>query len=667
MAKLKSTARFLAIAAIVCGMAGESGSQQQCLAQVATGAPDQEAAAPVELKGFRGEPVAWPQPTRQVQVVAFLGTGCPLAKLYAGRLQQLSEQYQGKVAFLAVDPNPQDSLEEMAAFAREHQLSFEFARDVGQHLARQLKVTRTPEVVLFDETGAVRYQGRIDDQYGVGYQRKETTREELKLAIDAVLAGAAVETQRTEAPGCLISFQRKPSSESSITYASHVAAILNEHCVRCHREGQIGPFAMSDYEEVAGWAEMIGEVVKENRMPPWHADPQYGKWANDCSLSPEKKQILLDWVAAGAPPGDLSKVPAPPLFVEGWQLPKTPDLVLQITEQPVKVRSKGDIKYQYFVVDPRLEEDKWIQAAELRPGNLRVVHHILCFIRPRGTDGLGGDNEGLDGFLCGYVPGMLPQTLPAGMAKRIPKDSELVFQIHYTPIGSPQEDQSQLGLVFADASKITHEVCTTSAVNPKIDIPPGKKGHVETAANRRPLGEWPIISLMPHMHLRGQAFKYEAILPDGQRQTLLDVPRYDFNWQTSYLAAKELTLPKGTKIYCTAKYDNSTENLNNPDPKSRVRWGDQTWEEMMIGYFDVAIPLSETQARQEFGPAASAEDADREQAVRLLQRWDQNGNSRVELEEIPERWRGLIRARLPNEEISLDVERLAKLLRELRR
>lgn len=667
MADLKSISRFFVFAVFACGFVASDWSQSPCFSQVPPAVAAENSEAAIELKGFRGEAVAWPPQSKRVRVVAFLGTGCPLAKLYAARLQQLSEQYQGKVEFLAVDPNPQDSLEEMAAFVREHQLSFEFARDIGQHLARQLKITRTPEVVLMDESGDIRYQGRVDDQYGVGYQRKETTREDLKLAIDALLAGAQVESPRTEAPGCLISFQRQPSDSATITYASHVAAILNEHCIRCHREGQIGPFAMNDYEEVAGWAEMIGEVVKENRMPPWHADPQFGKWANDCSLSPEKKQILLDWVAAGAPPGDLSSVPAPPSFVEGWQLPKTPDLVLKVTKEPVKVRAKGDVKYQYFVVDPKLEEDKWIRAAELRPGNLRVVHHILCFIRPRGSDGLGGNNEGVDGFLCGYVPGMLPQTLPAGMAKRLPKDSELVFQVHYTPIGSPQEDLSELGLVFANASEITHEVCTTSAVNPRINIPPGKKSHVETAANRRPLGEWPIISLMPHMHLRGQAFKYEAVLPDGQRKTLLDVPQYDFNWQTSYLAAEQMTFPKGTKIFCTAKYDNSDGNLSNPDPKSRVRWGDQTWEEMMIGYFDVAIPLSETRARQEFGPAASAEDAAREQASRLLERWDKNGNARVELDEIPERWRAMIQAAMPGEEISLDVEQMAKLLKQLRR
>lgn len=621
----------------------------------------------VELRGVRGELIAWPPPQPKPRLLAFVGTGCPLVKLYAGRLQQLADQYAGQVEFLAIAPHPQDSLEELAAFARHHRLEFPVAKDVGQHLARRFGVTRTPEVVLLDETGVPRYQGRIDDQYGVGFQRKAPEREDLKLALEAVLNKQPVEHGRTESSGCLVNYRRAPVESGPITYASHVARILNEHCVRCHREGQIGPFAMSDYEEVAGWAEMIAEVVREKRMPPWHADPKFGKWANDCSLSTEDRQVLLDWVAAGAPAGDLATAPAPPVFVDGWQLPQTPDLVLSVTEQPIKVRATGDVKYQYFVVDPQLTEDKWVRAAELRPGNLRVVHHILCFLRPRGSEGLGGNGEGLDGFLCGYVPGMLPLELPAGMAKRIPKDSELVFQVHYTPVGSPQEDLSQLGLVFAKADEITHEVVTTSAVNPRIEIPPGKRGHEETAWNRRPLGDWPIISLMPHLHLRGQAFRYEAVYADGRRETLLDVPAYDFNWQTSYQAAEPLRLPAGTRIFCTATYDNSSGNLNNPDPTTRVSWGDQTWEEMMIGYFDVAIPLEDAGARRELGPAASADDAFLEQAKRLLQRWDKNGNERVELTEIPERWRQAVRAAVSAEDVSLTAADLAKLLAKLRR
>lgn len=627
----------------------------------------QPAVQGVELRGVQGEPIAWPPTEAKPRLLIFIGTGCPLVKLYASRLQQLWRQHRGEIEFLAVDPHPQDSLEELAAFARQHQLEFPLAKDLGQHLARHYQITRTPSVVLLNAAGIPQYEGRIDDQYGVGFQRKTPEQEDLKRAIEALLENKPVEVARTEATGCLVNYRRAPDESGPVTYASHVAKILNEHCIRCHRDGQIGPFAMSNYEEVSGWAEMIAEVVRDGRMPPWHADSRFGKWANDCSLSAEDRQILLDWVAAGAPAGDLATAPQAPAFVEGWQLPRQPELVFSITERPVKVRASGDVKYTYFVVDPKLTEDKWVRAAELRPGNLRVVHHILCFLRPRGSEGLGGNGEGLDGFLCGYVPGMLPLELPAGMAKRIPKDSELVFQVHYTPIGSPQEDQSQLGLVFANADEITHEVVTTSAVNPRIEIPPGKKGHEETAWNRRALGDWPIISLMPHLHLRGQAFKYEAVYADGRRETLLDVPNYDFNWQTSYLAAEPLRLPQGTRIFCTAAYDNSPGNLNNPDPTSRVRWGDQTWEEMMIGYFDVAIPLSDARARRELGPAERTEDVLLASARRLVERWDKNSNQRVELEEIPQRWRAKVRAAVPDGEISLSAEELARLLGQLGR
>ena len=592
----------------------------------------------VELRDFRGKEIRFSEYSENpLVVVAFLGTGCPLAKLYSTRLQELADKYvDQRVAFIAVDPFSQDSLEEMAAFARDHKMEIPFAKDVGQQLAKNLGAIRTPEVFLFDRTKTVLYRGRIDDQYGVGYTKKEAENSELMAAIDAVLAGKTVELARTEAIGCLIGFSKQPNEQSPVTYSNQVVRILNDHCVKCHRTGQIGPFAMDSYEEVAGWAEMIGEVVKENRMPPWHADPKFGKWANDCSLAEADKKIIFDWISAGAPLGDRTQIPPPPTFVSGWQLPKEPDLVVPVTTKPHPVPAKGTVEYKYFKFDPGFTEDKWIAAAELRPSNLRVVHHILCFVRPKGTRDLG-DGEGLDGFLVGYVPGMLSQPMPAGMAKKVPKDSEFVFQIHYTPIGREQEDFSQLGLVFADASQITHEVVTSSAVNPRIEIPAGESDHTEQAWNRRPIGDWQIINFMPHMHLRGKAFRYEAVYPDGKRETLLDVPKFDFNWQTSYWSVEPLTVPKGTRIYCTAKYDNSPANLNNPNPKSNVRWGDQTWEEMMIGYFDVAIPIGDDSSRARIGASLPRNMTPQQYAVQLMTRWDKNNDKKLQRDEVPSR------------------------------
>lgn len=522
-------------------------------------------------------------------VVAFLGTECPLAAQYAVRLQQIHDQYAERgIQVIGIDANAQDSAEELAAFAQRQCVNFPLLKDAEAQVADRFRATRTPEVFLLDAERKVVYQGRIDDQFGIGYKKNSPTSTELVDAIESLLAGKPIAVAKTEAAGCLIG--RIPASSAaagSITYASHAAAILNEHCVRCHRAGQIGPFALDNYDDAAAWSETIAEVVREKRMPPWHANPEYGAFANDCSLSAESERVLLAWVAAGAPLGDASRIPTPPTWTTGWQLPREPDFICRTSPRPFTVKPAGEIKYKYFVIDPGFAEDKWIKAAELRPGTLSVVHHILCFILPPGAQKL---EQELDGFLAGYVPGMLPLTLPPGYAKKVEAGSKFVFQIHYTPNGREETDHGQMGLIFADDNEVTHEVITTCAVNPRIRIPPGEANYRLKANNRHPLGGWEVLSLMPHMHLRGKSFRYEAVFPDGRREVLLDVPRFDFNWQTSYQLAEPFQLQPGTRIDCVAVFDNSAGNPNNPDPGKEVRWGDQTWEEMMIGYFDVAMP-----------------------------------------------------------------------------
>ncbi len=530
---------------------------------------------------------------RPIVVVVFLGTECPLATTYSLRVQELADKYQDRgVQFLAVDSNVQDTLEEMAAFSRRQKLEVPFLKDPQATVADQMGATRTPEAFVLNEQREIVYRGRIDDQHGIGYTQKVPQTQEVSDAIEALLQNKEIAVSRTDAVGCLIGRQRKSAIDSSISYASHVAPILNNHCVRCHREGQIGPFSLDNYADASAWSEMIGEVIRDKRMPPWHADPAHGKFANDCSLSVNDEQTLLAWVSGGAAEGDPTKTPAPPQFTTGWQLPKEPDYVCDIMPKPYRVKATGDIPYKHFVVDPKFTGDKWVRAAEMRPSCLGVVHHILCFVVPAGATEL---EQELDGFLVGYVPGMLPPALPNGYAKKLEAGSKLVFQVHFTPNGREQLEQSQMGLVFADDASVTHEVITTCAVNPKITIPANDPDYTVNARNRFPLGKWPILGMMPHMHLRGKSFRYEAILPDGKRQVLLDVPRFDFNWQTSYQLSEPLTLPARTRIECVAAFDNSSANLNNPDPSQTVRWGDQTWEEMMIGYFDVAIPKAEAE------------------------------------------------------------------------
>ena len=434
----------------------------------------------------------------------------------------------------------------------------------------------------------LRYRGRVDDQYGIGYVRDEPRRKDLRIALEELLSGRDVSIPRTGAVGCIIGRSKSAEPDAEITYGSHVAAILTRRCVQCHRDGEIAPFSLTEYDEVAGWADMIAEVVNEKRMPPWHATGDHATFANDRSMSEEEIETLVRWAETGAPAGDLDDLPVPPERVSGWQLPREPDRVFAVSPKPFDVPADGAVRYQYFRVDPEFTEDAWLEAAELKPGNREVVHHILAFAVPKGQR----PRDGARGFLVGYVPGARVEPAPMGYAKRVPAGSELIFQVHYTPIGTPQTDQSELGLVFADPETITHEIMTTSAVQHRLRIPPGEADYTVSAASPRFPENAILLSMSPHMHVRGKSYRYE-LERGGNRETILDIPHYDFNWQTTYALAEPRHMEGGERFLCTAVFDNSEENLNNPDPTKTVRWGDQTWDEMMIGYYHFAVPLDE--------------------------------------------------------------------------
>lgn len=541
------------------------------------------------LADFRGKQVSLADfPDAPVVVIAFVGTECPLVKLYARRLQQLSERHadQGLV-ILGIDSNQQDSLTEMEHFARTHEIEFPLLKDPGNLVADQLQAERTPEVFVLDAERRLRYHGRIDDQYTYEIQRAEEKQNYLEAAVTSLLEGEPVCVKQTEVVGCHIGRVFTETKNDGVTYSDQISRILQRRCVQCHREGEIAPFALTDYDEVVGWAEMIEEVVRQERMPPWHASPEHGEFANNRRMGEEEKQFIYKWVADGAPQGDSANLPKPQEYVEGWQLPVAPEAVVPMRDKPFAVAAEGVIKYQYFVVDPGFEEDKWVRAAECLPGNRQVVHHILVFAQAPGSRAISGEQGG---FLAAYVPGLRAEPYPAGMAKRIEAGSRLIFQVHYTPIGTPQTDISSIGLVFCDPEEVRHEVRTVAAVETDFTIPPGAANHRVTARSPPAPLDVKLLAMMPHMHLRGKSFRYEARFPAGSREILLDVPRYDFNWQTAYRLTSPKVLPAGTRVHCTAHFDNSEANLANPDPTKTVRWGDQTWDEMMIGYFDIAIP-----------------------------------------------------------------------------
>jgi hypothetical protein len=332
---------------------------------------------------------------------------------------------------------------------------------------------------------------------------------------------------------------------------------------------------------------MIREVVEDRRMPTWHADPRYGHFRNDRSLSAQERATLLAWVDQGTPLGDPKDLPPPKTFPQGWSIGQ-PDVVFEMPE-PYYVPAQGVVAYAYFRIPTNFKEDRWIQAAEARPGDPAVVHHIVVFLRDAARDREPGRRRGPGDHFCGYAPGDLPTVLPEGTAKKIPAGAELFLQVHYTPIGRVRTDRSKVGLIFAK-TKPTRQAYTIGIANPDLMIPPGRD-NVAVSSELVVPRDMRLVSFMPHMHLRGKEFQYTLTKPGESPQVVLSVPSYDFGWQSYYIMDEPIFLPKGTRIDCLAHFDNSASNPYNPDPTKFVRWGEQTFEEMMIGYVDLDVPV----------------------------------------------------------------------------
>jgi hypothetical protein len=369
-----------------------------------------------------------------------------------------------------------------------------------------------------------------------------------------------------------------------ITYTKDVAPILHNRCVECHRTGEVAPMTLTSYREVRPWAKAIKERVLNRAMPPWFADPAHGRFDNDRYLSRQELDTIAAWVDAGAPEGDPKDLRALPKYEEGWAIGK-PDVVLPL-EQEVDVPANGVVPYQYYTVATNFTEDKWVQASEIRPGNRSVVHHVIVYIQEPGAaqgarPGLGREK------LSGWAPGEQPKIYPDGVAKRIKAGSKLIFQMHYTPNGKPAKDRSYVGLLFAK-EPVKQRALTGMAVNATFVIPPGASNH-EVKSSWTAKEDVRIVDLMPHMHLRGKDFQYKVVHPDGREEIVLSVPKYDFNWQLLYRPKGGIKLPKGARLDCVAHFDNSPNNKYNPDPAKEVKWGPQTWEEMMIGWFDYVV------------------------------------------------------------------------------
>jgi len=435
--------------------------------------------------------------------------------------------------------------------------------------------------------------------------------------------GAAVLSIVALAAAVRVGAQPQPAGDATPTFSKDVAPILYKNCTNCHRPGEIAPMSLLTYSDARPWAKSIATRVARGTMPPWHADPAHGEFLNDRRLSDADKDTIARWVGAGAPEGNTADLPSQPKYAEGWMIGQ-PDVVLSMQED-YPIPASGEVKYQYFEVPTNFTEDKWIQAFEVRPGNRATVHHVIVYTRPPAqprpaqtaqtaaaqpaprpaplfefaenmeipagqTGGKqlppeerkpAGPNDRpmpktLGPSVGAYVPGMPLRVYPEGTATRLRAGSTLIFQMHYTPTGKATTDRTSIGLIFAKAPpKI--ELRGTVLANGALHIPAGaadQRVDAEMTINQN-ITLW---SVLPHTHVRGKRWEYQAIYPDGRTETILSVPKYDFDWQTDYIYKQPLKLPKGTKIHATALYDNSANNPSNPDPTKDVWWGDQTWE-----------------------------------------------------------------------------------------
>jgi peroxiredoxin len=516
---------------------------------------------------------------KNLVALVFLNCQCPVSNQYLPILNEIQAKYADRgLQIIGINSHAGDDIEKIAEHAQKFQIAFPVLCDARQTAADILGAERTGEVFLLDAQRVVRYHGRVDDRYQYTTKRDEPTRHDLVSAIDDLLAGRDIEVKSTEVAGCLFSRPRRIAAKGEITWSKQVSRIIQEKCQDCHHPNTAAPFSLVTYEDAVNWAAMMKEVVLQRRMPPWHADPRYGDFRDARQMTLAEIETVVDWINDGAPRGNPGDLPPPRDFPEGWRIGE-PDIVFELPDE-VTIPATGTVPYLYFETPTNFKEDMYIQAAEARPGNRAVVHHIVLFYKAP------GDKRGrlFENWIDGAAPGNLPLQLPDGVGRKIPAGSSLVWQMHYTPSGKEEKDRSQYALKFCK-ERPGQEARVAAIINRRFRIPPGDPNYRLEAAFTAPK-DLLVYSFAPHMHLRGKDFEFRAVYPDGRRAVLLSVPQYDFNWQNSYRPKEPLRLPAGTRIECTAHYDNSKGNPANPDPTKAVAWGDQTWEEMMIGYMD---------------------------------------------------------------------------------
>jgi hypothetical protein len=533
---------------------------------------------------------------RKAVVLVSHGIGCPIVRLQMPALAELAEEHADDVTFLLLAASPQDEFEDLLKDVAEFEVPFPVLRDDAQLVSRDLGIRRTAEAIVVEPTsGRILYRGVLDDRLDYGAQKKEATEHYLADALADVALGRKVRRPWTKARGCLVFYEGPdPGEELEVSYSDEVAPLLVDNCIGCHRPGGIAPFAFTSYRKARGWSPMMREVIRTKRMPPWGADSHHGTFQDDMLLAPEEARTLVQWAEAGAPRGE---GPDPLAEFDFEALPRAtdmpfgelgePDLIVELPFE-VPLPATGLVPYIYGTVPAPFEEDRWLKACAVLPGNERVVHHAFMFLRypPERADEQPDYGVGVNSYFAAYAPGQQIVPLPEGTGALIPGGSGITFQLHYVTTGREETDRTRFAMWFHDEQP-DNDFQIESAWDDEFVVPAGVE-------------RWPYVAektfeqdvilyeLFPHMHYRGRTARYDVHWPDGRVETLLSIPRYDFTWQLLYRLEEPLHLPAGTKVVFTGSFDNSERNPLNPDPTVRVPFGLQSEDEMFIGYLGFA-------------------------------------------------------------------------------
>lgn len=553
-------------------------------------------------------------------VLFFLSTECPISNGYIPTINRLVKEYRGKgIEFAGVNPNAGQGIKDIELHRIRFDLKITVVKDPGAGLTKLLGVTHCPTVLVFDSTGKAVYRGRIDDRYPKrgGAPKQVIHKHDLEDVLRALADATSVDPGETDVVGCPVvedPVENKEPGDSAITFTRDIADILQANCQECHRPGGIGPFSLVTYEETVLWAPDVKAFTQDRSMPPWKLVSAHGEFKNDRRMNNQDIETIAKWVDAGCPKGDAAESPPPKEFVDGWRV-GTPDMILTPAE-PYTLAGEGPDEYRHFVLPTNLDEDVYVSAMEVLPGNPRVVHHVIAFLDPFGTSekldaaspGPGyvtaGGTPGFipPGALGGWAPGNVSGYLPDGVARIVPKGSRIVLQIHYHRSGKDETDLTQVGLYFSKEKpkRLLRDIAITPfSALPSLQIPLLSKGIPAGDARYtiRQTGWVPedieLLSVRPHMHLIGKEMKVTATLPDGTVKQVVHIDNWDFNWQEAYYYAEPLHLPKNTRLEMESVFDNSAANPANPfNPPKEVQWGEETTNEMAFCFLEL-VPTRE--------------------------------------------------------------------------